>query len=54
MADTIYKREEKTEIDRFVELIKHMDDGTQNNMLIFLQGVQFGEHAHKGAVTCTL
>lgn len=53
MADTIYKKEEKPEIDRFVELIKHMDDGTQNNMLIFMQGVQFAENAYKGAVLCS-
>ncbi len=53
MADTIFKKEEKPEIDRFVDLIKHMDDGTQNKILIFMQGVQFAESAHKGAVLCT-
>lgn len=52
MADTIYKKEEKLEIDRFVELIRHMDDGTQSNMLIFMQGVQFAENANKGTVSC--
>lgn len=53
MADTIYKKEEKPEIDRFVELIRCMNDGTQNNMLIFMQGVKFAENAHKGAVSCS-
>jgi len=52
MADTIYKDEEKPEIDCFVELIKQMDEETQNNMLIFLQGVQFVEHVHKEAAAC--
>ena len=52
MENIFYKKEEKPEIDRFVELIKHMDDNTQNKMLIFMQGVQFGEHTYKGAIAC--
>ena len=47
MADTIFKTEEKPEIDRFVELIQHMDDGTQNRILIFMQGVKFAENVNK-------
>lgn len=52
MSDTIYKKEEQLEVDRFVELIKRMDDSTQNNMLIFMQGVQFAKQTEKGAVVC--
>ena len=48
----LFKREEKPEIDRFVDLIKQMDEGTQNNMLIFLQGVQFVEHVYKETAAC--
>jgi len=52
MAETIYKKEEKPEVDRFVELIKKMNDSEQSNMLIFMQGVQFAKNANEGAVLC--
>jgi hypothetical protein len=52
MADTIFKKEEKPEVDRFVELIKNMNDSEKNKMLIFMQGVQFAKDACKGAVAC--
>lgn len=49
MAETIYKKEEKPEVDRFVGLIKKMNDSEKSNMLIFMQGVQFAKNANKGA-----
>lgn len=53
MEGVLYKKEEKPEIDRFVELIKNMDEGTQKRILIFMQGVHFAENTHKEAALCS-
>lgn len=52
MADTIYKQEERPEVDRFVELIKAMNESEQSKMFIFMQGVQFAKQTEKGAILC--
>lgn len=52
MADTIYKKREIKEVDRFAELLKSTSDREHDGMLIFIQGMKFQKELDKGAVLC--
>ena len=41
--DTLFKTEDKPEIDKIVELVKCMNEKEQSGLLIFLQAVNFAE-----------
>ena len=46
-TETILHKEEKGNVDQVVAMLKFMDDGEKDKMLIFMQGVNFAKHLAK-------